>query len=1581
MTKNKRNELVTEEVISAYDLVIDDEDVNEDEMDKMSIIWMGIEIARLGAVSAFVEMFKEFDTYPATKEGLIDRIHAEGTMLDADIDQHFITMAKMSYESFITINKDKSARVIIPVLKDIKNWFNVSSNYIRSPFFIAYGRSSNDMPELGKEIGLKLNSIFGTSFWNIDKGVSYSIPCNRNLFKNLTLETIDEEVENVNAMIDWIKAIHIISPKADHTQQNRKIRNVKQAKEEDYDLVEFRNQVMSLRKYTLAVEIELSPEYVQYVTQSTKPTDVELGIWLTSKIKGACLETYEPECFMHPKIISEKTKNFKKVNRLNEYQMAINSNGSPLWVPRVDDSSNFVSNLKKAGSENELGWSLSKMFNESDGKDAISNKIVFLDEVNSFLSFVNEGEIVSIEISDYVPFEAQHATSFALSSIVRTSAGMHSLDAFNYYVLRNPQVVDSLKIDLKDFQALKHPVSGQDVVMYGDFYYNSDHPKFEEELKNKLKSGVINYLKDAQTTVTRLQRNYEYEADRDSSFELPETHDWVEKYEVQNWNIGMLAPDTPIAFLRPLAILIQEVSKIVVKDAISNVESRSISQGMVGVGFAFYANKYLNRMAEVEKESKAYLDTLVLPKPTKEWKPPALAGISKTFKYLPHQGGVHQKMSKDPRYIILAVDAGGGKTLIATTKIIELIMKGSYKKPLIICPNYLISNYVADLNTLAEGKWNIIPITRTTIADHSEEKIFAMVRNAPPNTIYVTDYNFVKGSVVTVPYGTYEMTISENSNYLRDMGFDAAFLDESHIVKNASSQTTIAALKLISSMKMICLMSGTIIHGGPQDLYSQVTLLDPTVFGSWPDFLRDYAAVWKGNKITLWQPGAEKRMMERIRSRVAYIQVKKKEWASLLPKRVERFHGVSLSPQQKKLYKAILEEVLEEIYNDSAMKKRLEEASAEQEDFELEAKLNTYLARIEKFLAAPGTDPLSDALDEEDWVSPKVKKIVEIIEDHWKRKIPGKILIFTSFVPSAEEIYKYFPAHIKKKFVLYKASSKARDKAIFMNDDSIQGMIGVEQSLNTGHNFQNASRIIRVESVWNPGTLEQAESRIFRPDVKNTYGITEKYLDWVLCDQTIDVTKAARLMSKILWNTAIEELDNPIYAGLPNLSLISMNLSNIASTNDWVETLGDHLEAYKMFRECQATDFEEYAKRKDILTIPFAVPSAPMMAGSSIIADVPYIENHTLPYQEELGLKTLSEYAADNKEGPDTMDISGLWVHTEFGDGVVTRNTKSSVWVELKSGQVIKGISKTKLFVFEDQKTAARDKKSIKDRLKDMLQLPIKGISKDQIKNAKDFLNNSHIVDEDTRHELEDAVDEPVTQEKIVEERKKIKKKEKPLKPVPNVDMEANGSFSLFAVSVNDQIAIVVDDDDPDTPDESELQNLGFTFSGKYAYARISSRVVMNNLVDFVNSAKEKGNISLSGILEKEMLTIQEYWSQSKTKAKTIDVLTQSEMRNYYLMRARRAKDPKSLLLTFLIEDDELYAIVDLEKAPRGNVFIKKKVQGINWETSDGDYRAFFPTKGKAKSFIKELKRNYRINNLDDLKEELDSLTIIKRKD
>ena len=445
------------------------------------------------------------------------------------------------------------------------------------------------------------------------------------------------------------------------------------------------------------------------------------------------------------------------------------------------------------------------------------------------------------------------------------------------------------------------------------------------------------------------------------------------------------------------------------------------------------------------------------------------------------------------------MDAGGGKTLTAIYKAIEMISEGLVERVLVTCPSYLVNNYVKDNLTITGGKWNIFPLVRQTTQEARSfdviEDTFSKARKAPRNTIFISDYNFTKQGRYVISYLDQRVACYRNAELLLEMGFDMIICDESHMLKNKDAFKTEAMRRLLGSAKYRYLMSGTIVDRNMNDLHTQIGLLDPTLLGSEDDFYNTYAADWyrKNNKVevTAWKDNWASLLRQNLADNVAYVQVKKREWAAFLPHKVERFHRVDLSDAQMEVYVSVLQAIAasEEVQRKVAQARRKVEQNPDQEQGDNLDVLQRHLQRLEKMMTAPGEDELGKELEGDDLISPKVTKIIELCEDHLRRKIPGKILILTNFKLSRDAIYKHMPKRLQKRTLVYIAENKAAHMPQFESDPSVQIMIGIQKSLETGYNLQYVSRLIRVETVWNPGSLEQGESRLFRPDVDSKFEV------------------------------------------------------------------------------------------------------------------------------------------------------------------------------------------------------------------------------------------------------------------------------------------------------------------------------------------------------------------------------------------------------------------------------------------------------------------------------------------------------------
>lgn len=289
--------------------------------------------------------------------------------------------------------------------------------------------------------------------------------------------------------------------------------------------------------------------------------------------------------------------------------------------------------------------------------------------------------------------------------------------------------------------------------------------------------------------------------------------------------------------------------------------------------------------------------------------------------------------------------------------------------------------------------------------------------------------------------------------------------------------------------------------------------------------------------------------------------------------------------------------------------------------------------------------------------------------EFWREEPKGKVIVFCRYINSVQGVYDALPEKYKAIAVKYSGKegkdNKLANLDAFKKDDRVQILIANEMGISEGHNLQLASRIIRVESPWNPGDLDQSASRIFRPDPAASKAMRETgrkgelyreavFLDWVLQDGTLHVQKQARLIAKVFNKTRFDEVGNPNYEPVLNafdLPEIPMSLDMLRSRS----TLQDYIvykDAYAALNGAQLKEFHDMRKTQNPSMED--LPTTPMLPGMRKIA-TPFMPNQKPDDPEGLGLESLRNVLRDPAIADNLDNIKGLPVVTDLGKGRIAR--------------------------------------------------------------------------------------------------------------------------------------------------------------------------------------------------------------------------------------------------------------------------------------------------------------------------------------
>jgi len=593
---------------------------------------------------------------------------------------------------------------------------------------------------------------------------------------------------------------------------------------------------------------------------------------------------------------------------------------------------------------------------------------------------------------------------------------------------------------------------------------------------------------------------------------------------------------------------------------------------------------------------------------------------------MPHQLKVVGGLSiNKPTRALIDVGAGGGKTIISIADILIALLEKLAKRPLIITKDNLVKEFSSEIERQSQGKINAVCITTATIEAHANfvnsmggdfdaVAFVKWVKSYPINTIFITGFNFVKkadwsknelamfrnfegGAIRSrneLVYGNYtgpkfydKSSSGRKATVFRPLqtfpmadmlglcDFDYVAVDEAHYIKEVTSGVTQAVNNILATAKIRRWMSGTLVTDKARDL---VGITSTT--GSLGD--DDYFKKRFMNGLKLKNGDATaNEIFDLIDDQYARTTQRRKEWAFIMPYIKENIHPAPMTPRQEDFYKKLLEMQSAEFQKqkEEMLKKRggkPSEDGEEDEAFEakVEALMESTLYRLEIFMGAPDEDDSKNAagLGEgmealesfpnlvpkpapEDLVSPKVKIINKILDAHFngtpyssikKDESPrNKVLILSYNKPLSRHIMKHLSPQFRAMAVRYTPSPTAKDRGEkllsseqaleeFKNNPKIKIMVADQASMQEGHNLQIASRLIEVQSIWSPGRMEQARARVARPSPK---GDDREFINIDIVagvssnadTASVDYAKFARMVTKIVTKAQLDYAKDPAW--------------------------------------------------------------------------------------------------------------------------------------------------------------------------------------------------------------------------------------------------------------------------------------------------------------------------------------------------------------------------------------------------------------------------------------------------------------------
>jgi len=383
----------------------------------------------------------------------------------------------------------------------------------------------------------------------------------------------------------------------------------------------------------------------------------------------------------------------------------------------------------------------------------------------------------------------------------------------------------------------------------------------------------------------------------------------------------------------------------------------------------------------------------------------------------------------------LADDMGLGKT-VQTLALLQKIKEenqeeGIHTTSLIIMPTSLVYNWLNEAKKFAP-KLHIHPHTGS-------------FRNKDVEL-------FSNYDVVITTYGITRVDIE----LLKTLYFNYIILDESQNIKNPASKSFKAVKALKSKHKLI--LSGTPVENTVNDLWTQMSFINPGLLGSQHFFYTDFVVPIEKKK------DEEKAAKLQALIKPFVLRRTKAQVATELPAKTENLFYCQMSEDQKEYYEKIKSEYR------NALLDKLDDGSFKRSQIQV-------LQGLTKLRQIANHPLMIDEGYEGD--SGKFENVIHTLENVLSRG--HKVLVFSQFVRQLDIYRRYFNDQ-NIPFAYLDGSTSKRGEVVkeFQANKDIKLFLISIKAGGVGLNLTEADYVFILDPWWNPAVEQQAIDRTHR---------------------------------------------------------------------------------------------------------------------------------------------------------------------------------------------------------------------------------------------------------------------------------------------------------------------------------------------------------------------------------------------------------------------------------------------------------------------------------------------------------------------
>ncbi|XP_055342539.1 SWI/SNF-related matrix-associated actin-dependent regulator of chromatin subfamily A-like protein 1 [Paramacrobiotus metropolitanus] len=369
-----------------------------------------------------------------------------------------------------------------------------------------------------------------------------------------------------------------------------------------------------------------------------------------------------------------------------------------------------------------------------------------------------------------------------------------------------------------------------------------------------------------------------------------------------------------------------------------------------------------------------------------------------------------------------------------------------------------------------KNDWPVLCLTPSSVRFEWREQWLRWIPTLKPQNIVVVTNSKQSDQLANahVVITTYDLLVSMKKHFLPHT-FPFLICDESHALKSYKAQRTKVVSEVAKKAVRILLLSGTPALSRPVELYSQIELLDRTIFRTFPDYAKRYCDAHVGSFGHMDYSGMSNvEELQLILEATVMIRRMKKDVASQLPDKTRSI--VVLDPGKVQFPSELSSsaESFREMQSHSASYAQIRKT------------LLTYFQHTGKA---------------------KLPAVVDYLKDLLEENSSLKMVIFAHHTQVVKEIHESLGGDSHGITIDGSTPTETRkhlcDK--FQRDNTCRSAVLSITACCTGITLTAASLVVFAELYWNPGILVQAEDRLHRLGQQNN--VMVRYL---VAKQTAD---------------------------------------------------------------------------------------------------------------------------------------------------------------------------------------------------------------------------------------------------------------------------------------------------------------------------------------------------------------------------------------------------------------------------------------------------------------------------------------------